>query len=206
MTHPAIITAYFANKQGNPATGLLPGITIREVTSTVGSPQGDVIVVGDGSPITPMIEIGGGFYKFIFTTYDSTRKYAYIIDGEAIDVGINLGLGQFVVGTNENFAEDISHQVWEEPANLHPVGSPASMGSQLNQTHAKACDILDFTELLIAAQYNRTFLDKVAATLTIFGSDGVTPIRVFSLRDSGGAPSITEIVDRFPISGSPLVP
>ena len=403
QNYPAIITAAFFNKNGAPATGLIPDICIYQVTSTVGSPQGDSLVV---TP-TPMIEVGKGFYKYIFTGYNSEVKYAYQIDGEA--GGGNLGNGRYAVGTNENFAEDIAHEVWEEPKNLHLTGSPETMGSILNQifnatvgspsgsgnnftlnqiiagvwgetllgspqpyppgsagnllaynnqllleiletsddlggspqinlattvwntivtgspqpfppgsagntlfltnetvndinvamddlvtclfgspktnpgspfipltvenivsnvwsellagspapyptgsagglinqiatssgltpaqvtaavwdvpaanypstgspqtmgtqlslTTANTVEILDFTELLLAAQYNRTFLDKAAFTLTIYASDGTTPIRVFSLRDGAGVPSITEIVDRVPISGSPLIP
>jgi hypothetical protein len=201
MPHPAIITAYFADKSGDPALGLGPGICIFEVTSTVGSPQSDTLVIGTlgGSPIAPLTEIGKGFYKYVFTGYDSTRKYAYQIDGEAAGTGPKLGLGRVVVGTNENFAEDISHQVWEEPQNLHLTGSPETMGSVLS-------NIITFTETLLKAQYNRTVLDKAAFTLTIFDNDGVTPIRVFDLRELGVGPSIDEITERLPVAGSPLTP
>ena len=100
----------------------------------------------------------------------------------------------------------VTAAVWDVPASDYPsTGSPTTMGTQLSLTTANSVDILDFAELLIAAQYNRTFLDKAAATLTIYASDLTTPLRVFSLRDGTGTPSITEIVDRVPISGSPLV-
>lgn len=380
QNYPAIITVFFTDKNGVPALGLLPAITIYQISSTIGSPQGDTIVIGDGSPLVFMTEVGRGFYKYVFTTYNSRVKYAYQINGEAGGTGPTLGLGQYVVGTNENFAEDIAHEVWEEPKNLHLTGSPETMGLVLNQifnstvgspqgsgpsftvndivagvwgevlngsplpyppntaggliplisqtsgltqdevaqavwtaivnqysaagspqtfgyqfsqifntlvlgagsgspqipltvsnivveiwnellagsptpyptgsagalintiaqsagltpaqvtaavwdvhasnypstgspqtmgtqlslTTENSVNILDFTELIVASQYNRTFLDKTAATLTIYASDNVTPLRVFSLRDSGGTPSITEIVDRFPIVGSPL--
>jgi len=296
QNYPAIITAAFAEKDGTPALGLIPSIHIWQLTSTVGSPQGDVIIVGTegGSPIVPMTEVGQGFYKYVFTTYDSTLKYAYHIDGEVSGTGPKLGFGRYAVGTNENFAEDVAHEVWEEPKNLHLTGSPEtmgsvlnqiltstlgspqavltvssivsgvwnelvlgspqpfptgsaggvlklisetsgltqaqvaaavwsakaadyafgspmpgspiSMGSQLNLTTDKTCDILTFTETLLKSQYNRTVLDKAAFTLTIYDNDGVTPIRVFDLREFGVGASITEITERLPASGSPLTP
>ena len=116
--YSAIITAYFADKAGAPATGLLPSITIYKITSVVGSPQGDVVVVGGGSPQIFMTEVGGGFYKYVFSTYDSVYKYAYWIDGSA-GTGVDLGNGQYAVGTNQNFAEDVAYEVWEEPKTLH---------------------------------------------------------------------------------------
>jgi hypothetical protein len=304
QNYPAVITAAFFQKNGAPATGLVPSICIYQVTSTVGSPQGDTLVIGTegGSPIVPMTELGKGLYKYVFSGYDSEINYAYFIDGSISGVGPTLGNGRYAVGTNENFAEDIAHGVWEEPKNLHltgsPItmgatvnnidnsienlvtclfgspkapqgspftplsvtnivsgvwnellagspapyptgaagglinqiaqsagltpaqvtaavwdvsaadypstGSPTTMGTQLSLTTQNTINLIDFAELLVAAEYNRTFLDKTAATLTIYASDGTTPLRVFSLRDSGGVPSITEICERLPIAGSPL--
>jgi hypothetical protein len=99
----------------------------------------------------------------------------------------------------------VTAAVWDVPASQYPsTGSPTTMGTQLSLTTENSINLIDFAELLVAAEYNRTFLDKTAATLTIYASDGVTPLRVFSLRDSLGIPSITEICERLPIAGSPL--
>lgn len=105
----------------------------------------------------------------------------------------------------------VSTAVWGTRAADYPFGSPMpgspiSMGAQLNLTTDKTCDILTFTETLLKFQANRTVLDKVAFTLTIYDNDGVTPIRVFDLRELGVGPSITEITERLPASGSPLTP
>jgi len=277
---PKQIIIYFQLKNGTPATGLTPTIRIWEVT-----PTSNTLVVGGSSPEAFLTEVGDGFYKYRFATYDSSLKYAFRVDGEGGAGAPNLGVGRYVPGTNDSFVDDIaegvwSHptgspavqtygdlinligvstlgspqaaltvssivtgvwqelltgspqpyptgsaggllklvsetsglteaqvraSVWEAPAADYPaVGSPTTMGAQLNLTTQNTVNILDYTELLMAAQYNRTFLDKIAATLTIYANDQVTPLRVFSLRDSGGAPSILEIVDRVPVVGSPL--
>ena len=294
---PQVITAFFLLKNGTPALNLTPSILIWNVTLTPGSPQGDTVVVGGGSPEVFLTEVGNGFYKFVFSTYDNELKYAFRIDGEA-GSGPNLGNGRFSVGTNDSFADDIAWHTWEEPTKDHLVGSPRhfgqllnelgefgigspvgspqnpltisaivagvwnelilgspqpfptgsagdvlklisetsglteaqiraavweapsrdypfgspmpgspiTMGATLNLTTDKACDILTFTETLIKFQANRTVLDKAAFTLTIYDNDGVTPIRVFDLRELGVGPSITEITERLPVSGSPLTP
>ena len=283
---PKEIKAFFLLKNGNIATGLTPSIIIRET----GTP---VIVIGGGSPEIFMTEVGAGWYKYDFTTYDSDLRYAYTVDGQA-GSGPNLGNGRYAVGTNQNFADDIAFDVWEEEKSAHAVGSPetmasvliqvlnetlgspqasltvssivsgvwselilgspqpyptgsaggvlklisetsgltqdqvrtavweapasnypfgspmpgspVTMGAQLNLTTEKVGDIFTFTETLIKFQANRTVLDKTAFTLTIYDNDGVTPIRVFDLREFGVGPSITEITERLPVSGSPFTP
>jgi len=64
----AWIVAYF-EKQGQPAINLHPVIRIRYVET--GS-----IVAEDA-----MEEIGNGFYRFDFYTYDMTEDYTMLIDG-----------------------------------------------------------------------------------------------------------------------------
>lgn len=315
---PKQIISFFLLKNGTPATGLTPTIRIWEVTPTTNN-----LVIGGGSPEAFISTVGDGFYKYYFTTYDSTKKYAYRIDGEGGVGAPNLGTGRYISGTNESFLDDIADAVWTTPTgspatstygqlinligastlgspqttltvssivsgvwselltgspqpypvgsagglltlisqtsgltvqqvkdavwatsgseypvgspttmgglqntaatasgltptqvrdavwlanpNLYPVGSPATMGSQLNLTTENSISILAFTEELLDYSKNKTFLDKVAKTLTVYADDQVTPIRIFSLRDSTNTPSITEIVYRVPIGpGSPV--
>lgn len=186
------VVAFF-NRNGAPATGLSPTIRIWAVENA-----SNTLVVADD----PMTEIGDGFYKYVFTSIDPLLDYVVRTDG-----GSSLCLSErYGIGASELSKEEIGEGVWDVPATNYPAtGSPQTMGTQLNLTTQNTIDILDFAELLIAAEYNRAFVDKNAATLTIYASDQVTPIRVFSLRDSNGVPSITEIADRIPISGSPLV-
>ena len=61
------VTVYF-NKYGNPATGLIPVVRIRELET------GNVVVSGT------MSEIGQGFYKRDFPGYDITKDYLILCD------------------------------------------------------------------------------------------------------------------------------
>jgi hypothetical protein len=46
---------------------------------------------------------------------------------------------------------------------------------------------------------NKTAIDSTAKTLTVFDDDGVTPLKVFQLRDEGGTPSVQEVYIRDPL-------
>lgn len=53
-------------------------------------------------------------------------------------------------------------------------------------------------QTLLKYSKNRTRIDKIAKTLTIYDDDTLTPIKVFDLKDASGNPSITEIIERLP--------
>lgn len=81
------ITAYFSNN-GIPATGL--SATIR------------IIDVADNSPVVTdiaMLEVGNGFYKYAFSTYDAEKDYAIRCDGSNV---LN-GNDRYTYGGNEMF-------------------------------------------------------------------------------------------------------
>jgi hypothetical protein len=52
---------------------------------------------------------------------------------------------------------------------------------------------------LIKYQKNRTVIDPVAFTMTIFDNDGITPLHVFDLKDQNGVASVESIFERIPV-------
>ena len=64
--------AYFA-QGGIPETDLSPAINIRDVS------DGSLAVNGDA-----MFEIGGGFYKYNFSPFFSSRDYVIVCNGGAV--------------------------------------------------------------------------------------------------------------------------
>ena len=61
-----------------------------------------------------------------------------------------------------------------------------------------------FVDDLIKYQRNRSLIDPVNFTLTIFDDDGVTPLTVFDLKDENGVASCTSVFERIPrVLGSP---
>lgn len=71
-------SAYLADDDGAPATGLSPTITIYNTT------DGTTPVSG-----ASMTEVGGGFYKYSYTEYDYEKDYLANADGGATLTGAN---------------------------------------------------------------------------------------------------------------------
>lgn len=57
---------------------------------------------------------------------------------------------------------------------------------------------IDIVNEILKYNSNRTRIDKIAKTLTIFDDDGFTPLKVFDLKDFNEVASITEIAERVP--------
>ena len=81
-----IINAFFTDK-GDPKTGLSPTIRIRDLAD-------NSLVVTDEA----LTEVGDGFYKFLFTSYDETKNYVFRADRTSTLVGAD----RYVFGSNEN--------------------------------------------------------------------------------------------------------
>lgn len=190
-----IINSFFTDI-GVPRTGLSPTVRIWEVDVSAHS-----LVVTDAA----MTEVGGGFYKYDFTTYDTTKNYVIRSDGGAILADSER---YEVAATEELKVEDavitdIVNGVWDETATNHlTAGSTGEMLSQIKaDTGSLAISIVTINSLintLLKYEKNRTKIDVAAKTLTIFDDDCVTPLTVFNLKDSSGNASVAEVCDRVP--------
>lgn len=173
-----LISSFFTNK-AVPETGLIPTIRIWEVTPTSSS-----LVVADDA----MDEVGGGFYSYDFTSYDPVKEYLIRTDG-----GTSLPIGErFQKASNRNSAGE----VWNAQTSAND--NTGTFGELNNDTNAKVTTALSLLELLLKYQANRTKVDPIGKTLTVYDDDGTTPIKVFDLRDFAGDPSVTEIAERLP--------
>lgn len=192
-----IITSFFTNN-GAPATGLAPTVKIWELDAT--NPTINTLVINGGL----MVEIGDGWYRYDFLTYDPNKGYVITTDGG----GILPTYERYSVAANETYAEEVTEVMMNE-VTASDYNTPGSFGAILNQTHANTSTILttcivDMTavvgmlEELLMYDKNRTKLDKIAKTLTVYGDDNVTPIRIFDLKDGNGIPSVAEVCERVP--------
>jgi len=200
------INSMFTNA-GVPATGLTPTVRIWEIdgilqTLIVGAPDGTgqntdgnmIEIKGNGSPGT-----GDGFYTFLFDIgvgYDQTKKYLIRADGGAI-----------LPDTDRYQIADIEPNVFDEPMADHII--PDTTGETLNQNNQLLIDVENvrlITSLILKYETGRTKIDKVAMTLTVYDTNCVDILRVFSLLDSSGNPSIDEVCERKPISATDGVP
>lgn len=188
-----IITSFFT-QNGVPKTGLSPIITIIKLDK-VNPLLNTTVIAGAG-----MTEVGSGWYRYNFSTYDFSENYIFTADGG----GILADFERYNTAANESYGEDISYLTWEESSVFHVAGG--TTGFLLNQISADTTQIridttnaISLLQTLLKYDTNRTKIDKTAKTLTIYDNDNTTPIKVFSLKDSTGTPSITEIVERLPI-------
>ncbi len=105
----------FFTVNGNPGTGLIPTVRIRDVAD-------NSLIITDATSS----EVGDGWYVYDFTAYDSDKEYAIRFDG-----GPTVPLSErYTSGTNDSFVDDISEHVWDEQLALH--GTPGSAGSVLS--------------------------------------------------------------------------
>lgn len=178
-----IIASLFASS-GTPLLGLSPTIRIWEVDTP------DVLVVVDA----PMVEVGDGFYKYEFTTYDARKEYLFRTDGGA---GLSDG-DRYQSSSNRNSAAE----VWERDASSPRVGSYGEVVNDIStDTTALRIDVtaaLSVLDILLKYESNRTRVDPVANTLTIFDDDGTTVLQVFDLKDENGQPSSDCVYERDP--------
>lgn len=187
-----IISVFFTNN-GVPATGLSPTIDIWDLDQA--NPLVNTLVINDGS----LTEIGGGFYRYDFASYDPSKNYSFVVDG-----GLGLPtVERYHVGANESYQQEIVDGTWNATSSDYLV--LGSMGEKISQISADAQQIrIDVTTCnsllttLLKYERNRTRLDKVAKTLTIYDDDGITPLTVFDLKDSAGNPSVIEVCERIP--------
>lgn len=206
-----IISSFFTFN-AIPAVGLtpLPTLLIWQVDGVT-----EILVV----PSATMNEIGDGFYQYLFSTYDPTKEYVFRVDGGstyATDNAERYQSGSIEVATITNATvTNIASGVWEEAAASHV--SAGTMGLLENQIKAdttaiaqnlylNANSVLDLVQLLLKYDTNRTKIDPIAMTLTVYEDDCLTPLRVFKLLDTTGAPSISQVAERKPISANDGLP
>lgn len=187
-----IITAHFTSNS-IPQPGLTPLIDVFELGATAVSPS--VHVVSSSS----MNEIGGGWYRYDFASYDPAKSYVFNIDG-----GSSLtDCDRYKYGGNESYVEDITKTVLEEPLIDHATtGSLAETVTMIkadtSSIMVSESAIVILLDTLLKYQRNRTRIDTAAAQLVIYDDDGTTPLTTFDLKDFNGMPSVQEVCERIP--------
>ena len=186
-----IITVHFTSNSIQ-CTGLSPIIDIFELGAIVTSSS---LVVSSAA----MTEIGGGWYRYDFLTYDPSKNYVFNIDG-----GDTLSdYDRYKYGGNESYVEDITKTVLEEPLITHTMSG--SLAEQVVMIKADTASILVseaaiiiMLDTLLKYQRNRTRIDTANAQLVIYDDDGTTPLTTFDLKDFNGMPSVQEVCERIP--------
>jgi len=192
-----IVTSYFATN-GSPTLGASPTVKIWEVPAS----GPNVLVIN----AVAMSEVGDGFYKYVFTTFDASKDYVILSNkgvGPAKEQFSIGSIGDIEINLDAADLSGIASAVWEEQASAHVNAD--TMGLLQNTTAADTAAVkIDMTTAislvttLLKYQTNRTRIDKTLKTLTIYQDNGTSILQVFDLKDSGGVLSVTEVCERDP--------
>lgn len=215
----AVVITSFFTQNGNPAINIGGGYPQIEIWQ-INAGTGPDVLVGTFAmtQVTDLASDTAGFYKYTFNSppFDPTQTYLFRTDG-----GPTLSAGeryQSVQLDPTGVLTNVAAEVWNATSSTFLAAG--STGAVLAQTNANtqaiannlflnSNSVLDLVQLLLAYDTNRTKIDPTAKTLTVYETDCVTPLRVFQLLDTTGAPSITEVAERKPISandGQPVCP
>jgi hypothetical protein len=183
-----ILTVQYSSL-GVPVEGLIPTITVRELTIATST----IVATGVAT------DIGGGWYRYNFTSYDSTKSYVFTFDG-----GDSLSdCERYQHGGNESYRDDITEGVWDEDLASHTI--TGSTGDTLTKIKADTASIMvteativTLIDTLLKYQRNRTKIDVANAQLLIFDDDCTTILTTFNLKDFNGMPSVAEVCERVP--------
>jgi hypothetical protein len=132
-----------------------------------------------------MVEVGGGFYMYLFTSYDPNKEYLFRADGGALPAG-----EKFKTGSSD------SDNPWDLLTVDHNISG--SFGETVNDTSLNVATALSVLDILLKFESNRTRVDPLAKTLTIYQDDGIAVLQVFKLYDEYGSESIETIYERVP--------
>ena len=196
------ITAFFTDN-GVPKTSLTPTIRIRDLSD-------NSLVVTDAS----MSEVGDGYYKYNFSSYDDTKDYAIRCDGgESLDnaerytYGTNItgGLAEDatldLVKLETDKIQDIKDQtdlIPTDPATETTLALKPSLADIESSTilakEASLNDIATKIEAIRKMEYGRWRL--INNQIIYYADDNVTEIARFNVFDINGTATMTNIAER----------
>lgn len=178
-----LVSAFFTTN-GVPSDILSPTIKIWEVTSS-----SNILVVNNAN----MALVGDGFYKYEFAAMDPLKDYLFRADSGASQSADE----RYCIGSSMLSKEEISDTVWDEDTSEHNIANSA--GEKVNIMKTEITDMSGLLEILLKYQANRTRIDPVSKTLTVYEDDGTTPMKVFSMRNVAGVPSTSQVAERYPL-------
>jgi len=161
----------FFTDSGLPKTGLSTLIKIIEI------PSGDVLVNN-----AAMTELNNGFYYYDFTIYDPTKDYAILCDGSTILTNAD----RYTYSGNENFVEDITNGVWDEPTSGHVVAG--TFGKALSESS-------EDLKRVLGLMHENIYID-----LPSYDDDGnMAGARVRIYSDAGSVGTDTSVIGTYDI-------
>lgn len=163
------ILTFFQDK-GVPAEGLSPTVDIWDVS--------------DAAPVVvaaAMTELSGGFYKYIFTTFDDAVEYSIRSDG-----GASLkNQDRYQFATNTVSSSSIADAVWDEQRDDHTIVGSYGESVSLSASSLSAGAV----DKIVSGTWDEILAGHLGA--------GSTGLALFSASAGagGGGPTAGEIAD-----------
>lgn len=169
---------------------------------------------------TPIIDMGGSGFALAMRDYDGGIQINNKTGPESVSLDFNSGQAIIdstvtngtIVVRGISVVTDNSTGSAVVNVNGNVVSQNQSIIACCNETRNNTEAILVLLDLVRKYDSNRTRIDPIAQTLTVYDDDGVTPLTIFELKDEDGNLSITEVYERDPLTdrgsppdGSPLV-
>lgn len=176
-------------------------LIIGEPNGSQQSTDGTMDEVTDGSS-------EDGFYSYVFDDtlgYDPSTTYLV-----RVDAGLSVTQSeryQVASLTPEQTEEGIADSVWQASSSdyldVNQMGGRAN--STFNNTGQLLLDVSDvetIVQLILKYDTNRTKINTSTSELIVYDDDCQTELRRFKLLDDGGQPSVTDVIERRPISAT----
>jgi len=146
-----------------------------------------------------------GGLKFVNKTQDTPTSVDFISGQLILDGSVTAGelvvRGVYHLEDNSTGTPGIS---FVQNTNLDNIEIKIdNMQVDVDAIEVTVSNISLVVDDLIKYQRNKSVIDPVNFTLTIYEDDEVTPLTVFDLKDAGGVGSVISIFQRIPVLGSP---
>jgi hypothetical protein len=171
--------------QNSPATITIYMVADTDHISGVAGADVSISLSKSGSAFTPVTrtinEIGDGWYAVQLLPADTDVVGDLLIRSSAPTADDSVRATAVVASAGD----------WT-PAEIAQIRQALGITGATSPTEAGDLQYVK------ALQANKRVIDKAAKTMTIYNTDGVTPLLVFDLQDSTGTPSVTEIAKTIP--------
>ncbi len=149
-------------------------------------------------PISPyVINSGGGVIATVSAITQIVHVPVQVVEGTVNDIAdiVADAVAESVAGS---IADSIALRSIENDPVGTVGGTLKALEQKTEEIDADLISVSDILGMLVKYQANRTKIDPDAKTLTVYDDDGVTPHRIFQLKNFAGTPSVTEVAERSP--------
>jgi hypothetical protein len=135
---------------------------------------------------------------------------AAIAEASAVTVWNEATADHTTPGTTGDALSDILTTVVQTDSDINQLSNDVAqlstdvgqIGSAITDLSLAMNDVLVMVDVITKYSTNRTRIDTIAKTLTVYDDDCTTALRVFQLLDSTGTPSIESVCERRPIAAT----